>query len=222
MSLLSDIRAIIWDLDGTLYRFDEAMTKACNIAAARTVQSLGISITYDEAVVMAARSEEEHGYSLHAFIHEHGIRYEDMHHPFHEFIDEKLIRRNDELVARMECLSIPQVIITNASRGWATRALTHLGMKHIFTDDRIIPMEDANFEPKATSRRGFDKAVSILGILPEHILMIEDLARNLRIPKDMGMQTAFIHHGIPAEKFHDYIDFQAADPLMILNAIDIN
>lgn len=196
----SGIRGIIWDLDGTLYRYNDLFIKACNIAAARAAQSLGVNITYEESVELAVRSEETYGYSLHGFIHEHGLSYARLHHPFHEFIDEKLIQKNEDFVTALESLQLPQVLLTNASRGWANRVLTHLGMKHLFPDTHIIPMEDVDYTPKARGSAGFEKALQILDVPPAQVVVVEDLTRNLIIPRQMGLRTVLMTHGRPPEE----------------------
>ncbi|MBN8520557.1 MAG: HAD hydrolase-like protein [Alphaproteobacteria bacterium] len=192
---LSHIRGIIWDLDGTLYRFDDLFIKACNVAAARAAQSLGVNITYEQAVALAVKSEAEQGYSLHGFIHEYGLTYAQLHAPFHQHIDEKLIQRNDDFVKALESLCLPHVLLTNASRDWANRALSHLGMKHLFLDHHIIPMEDVNFTPKSRGKEGFEKALFCLSLSAKDVLIVEDLPRNLYIPHQMGMTTALVTHG---------------------------
>lgn len=217
--MLSGIRGIIWDLDGTLYRYDDVFIKACNIAAARAAQLLGVNITYEESVALAVRSEAEHGYSLHGFIHDHKLSYDRLHHPFHEFIDEKLIEKNDAFVKALERLSLPQVLLTNASRGWANRVLRHLGMKHLFPDGHIIPMEDVNYTPKARGATGFEKALEILNLLPMHVLVVEDLARNLIIPRQMGLRTALVTHGSQADEDAPEADLVVSDVTKICEHI---
>lgn len=213
---LSHIRGIIWDLDGTLYRFDDLFIKACNVAAARAAQSLGVDITYEQAVALAVKSEAEQGYSLHGFIHEYGLSYAQLHAPFHQHIDEKLIQRNDDFIKALESVNLPHVLLTNASRDWADRALSHLGMKHLFSDDHIIPMEEVDFIPKSRGRAGFDKAVSCLSMSPKDILIVEDLPRNLHIPHHMGMTTALVTHGGVLPALDILVDLVVHDVIQIV------
>lgn len=215
-----DIRGIIWDLDGTLYRYNDLFIKACNIAAARAAQSLGVNISYEESVALAVRSENEHGYSLHGFIHELGLSYDRLHHPFHEFIDENLIEKNEVFVKALERLNLPQVLLTNASRGWANRTLTHLGMKHLFPDNHIIAMEDVNYTPKARGPAGFEKAMEVLALPPGQVAVVDDLPRNLVIPKSMGIRTVFITHGCSVNEDVS-ADWTMANPLEICEWLKI-
>ena len=83
------------------------------------------------------------------------------------------IRRDG--TAALRRLALPQVIVTNASRGWAARALSHLGLKDFFPDDMIIPIEDVDFQPKAYSRVPFEAALSRMGVAAESTLMVDDM-----------------------------------------------
>lgn len=202
------IKGVIWDLDNTLYLFTDEFKRHCNIAAAKAAQGLGVNFSYEETVKIAERSEEEYGYSLHIYVTDHGLSYQDLHVPFHQNIDEKVI---DPIAGTMQALEkflSRQVILTNASRCWAQRALKFIGVNEMFDDHEIIPMEDVNYEPKARSDKGFIKACEILNLKPSEILMVDDLDRNLIIPHKMGMQTAYMHHGDPMIKKPDFITDQ--------------
>lgn len=209
MSLNTDkIQGIIWDLDNTLYRFTEAFYQSCTMAAAKAAQEHGIDLSFDETLKLAERSEQEYGYSMHGYVVHHGISYADLHFPFHDKIDESVIEKIEELPIALQSINTPQVILTNASRGWAKRVLEYTGLNQFFDDAAIIPMEDADFEPKARSHKGFKLAQEKLKLPFENIVMVDDLDRNLIIPHKLGMQTAYMHHGGPI----DFSDKKTAPP----------
>ena len=189
------VHGIIWDLDNTLYRFTDKFYRSCTEAAADAAQELGIDLSYEDTIKLAERSEDEHGYSMHGYITDHGLSYASLHFPFHQKIDETVVDPIFGLKEALENLQFPQVILTNASRCWANRVLKHTGLDHLFSEERIIPMEDVGFEPKSRSEKGFKKAIEILNFPPHHILMVDDLDRNLSIPYALGLQTVYIHHG---------------------------
>ena len=64
---LSHIRGVVWDLDGTLYRYDALFKDACQLAAARTAIDLGIDMSFEEAVALAMESERLYGNSFRLF-----------------------------------------------------------------------------------------------------------------------------------------------------------
>lgn len=215
------VYGVIFDLDNTLYRFTDEFYRACNLAAAAAAQEMGISLSYEDTLKLAERSEQEYGYSMHGYVTDHGLSYASLHFPFHQKIDETVIEKIDGIQDAFSSFTLPKVILTNASRDWAERVLKHIGLDHIFSSDAIIPMEDANFEPKSRTAKGFKKAQKILNLPAENILMIDDLDRNLIIPSDLGMQTAYINHNDPIQELPDFIDEQfetVLDLIKILKA----
>lgn len=216
MTLQRDqIQGIIWDLDNTLYRFTDGFYRSCTEAAAAAAKEVGINLSYEDTLKLAERSEEEHGYSMHGYVTEHGISYASLHFSFHQRIDENVVQPIKGLKGALENLTIPQVILTNASRCWADRVLKHIEIQHLFPTEKIIPMEDVNFEPKARSDKGFKKALDILNLPAPNVLMVDDLDRNLMIPYNMGLQTVYMHHGDPMTELPDFIHDQCN------NAVDL-
>ena len=218
---LKDIQGIIWDLDGTLYRFDELFKDACNRAAAQAASTILARYTYEEAYVRTVQSEIDHGFSLRWFHDETGLPFEDMHFLYHDSVDEKVIARNDEMADALRALHLPSVILTNASRGWVTRILKHLGMDDLFDENLILALEDADFVPKGRGTTGFERALSILNIDPANVLMVEDLPKNLEVAKSTGMKTALVHHGQLTEKpaHVDYLYANTLDLVRDLTAV---
>lgn len=215
---LSHIRGIIWDLDGTLYRYEEIFIEACNLAAARTAIDLGLKMDLAEAVRLAGRSYNEHGSSF-KFFADHGIRYEDFHIPYHNAVDTTVLAKNQEMKTALETLSIPMVILTNASRDWARRTLDHLEYGHIFGDGKLLALEDADYQAKSNGRKGFEKALAALDVRAAETLMVEDLPKNLVHAKAMGMTTALVHHGRLPGSGLDHVDTFFQDTLELLHVL---
>jgi len=210
---LDTVQGIIWDLDNTLYRFDDAFITACNVSAAKAALQCGVRMEFEDALALATRSQKEMGYSLHGFIVEHGIPYEDLHFPFHEGVDISIIRAMDGLSDALRLIDRPQVVLTNASRPWARRVLDHLGLSAIFPDPAIIPLEDSDFIPKARGPAPFEKALDALGLAAQSVVIVEDMPRNLVIPQQMGFLTALVHHGACPQLVEDFIHFLFPGPI---------
>lgn len=215
---LSLANGILWDLDNTLYRFDKAFETACNIAAARTVEKLMPGVSYEDALEAAERSYREHGYSGKILIEQFGIAYSDYHYLYHDTIDETIVERNDAIIAALDDLDLPNVLVTHASRRWAERTIRHLSMEKYFPSTRIIALEDTEFQGKAYSRAPFIKGMELLNLPPEQMVVVEDTAKNLIRPKEMGMTTVLIHHGNPPRET-DHIDFSYPDTLEFLGTM---
>ena len=216
---VAGIRGVIWDLDNTLYQFTEEFYKACTTAAAQAAQEMGINLSYEDTLRLAERSEKEYGYSMHGYVTDHGLSYASLHFPFHQKIDEKVIDKILGVKEGLQKLKLPQVILTNASRCWANRVLEYIEIKHLFPDEKIIPMEDVDFEPKSRTSKGFKKGCKILGLSPEDVLMVDDLDRNLLRANDLGMHTAYICYDDPMTELPDFIDAQFRNVLDVLKAL---
>lgn len=211
------IEGIVWDLDGTLYRYDVLFKQACNLAAARTAIDLGLEMALDEAVDLATRSEELYGSSFRLFA-ERGIKYDEFHHPYHRAVDTTILRKNAEMRIELQSLGMPMVILTNASRDWALRTLDHLELTDIFTEKNILSLEDVSYKSKSTSPDGFFKAIGLLNLPASSVLMVEDLAANLIHAKALGMTTALVHHGASVEAA-PHIDHFFQDTLDLVRAL---
>lgn len=219
MTDLKNVRGIIWDLDGTLYRFNEAFRLACNHAAAKAARTVDDTLVYEDALALAMKGETEQGFSLYWFVTHMGMKYEDLHFPFHKSLDEKIIEQNEKMGAALRTLDIPSVILTNASRDWVKRILVHLGMDDIFGDSIILALEDADFQPKSKGSTGFDKALKILKLPADQVILVDDLAKNLIKAKELGLMTALIHHGALEENVAAYADFTSPDTVEFIGRL---
>lgn len=221
--MLSNIRYILWDLDGTLYRFEEDFLVACNLAAARAAVHLGVPLRMDEAIEFAWKSHAQTGQSILHFLRDYDITPADMHECYHGFIDEKIINAaeqvSDRLMIMSEDMGLSHVIITHASRSWAHRVLKHLGLDHIFSDERIIAKEDYEFQSKCESNLPFEMGLERLSADKAQSIVIEDTIKNLKTAKELGLATAVFHHGQPPEPCPDYIDYSYNNVLEFFDAL---
>jgi len=221
MAYLKDVQGVIWDLDGTLYRFSELFKTACNHAAAKAACTVRPHYIYEEAFAKCVASEQECGFSLFWFHQETGMALKDMHFVYHDAIDETVIEKNEKVVMALRSLKLPSLILTNSSQGWAARILKHLNMDGIFGDGDIIALEDTNFQPKRKGDTGFKMAVARLGLRPENILVVEDLPSNLAKAKEIGLKTMLLHHGkVPEDQ--GLADFLCHDVLEALSLLKEN
>lgn len=202
-----DIRGIIWDLDNTLYRLDEAIIHAFNLSIAKIAREEGVDASMEEVIDMAIRSFEETGYSGTVFIRDHNIDQELLHYNFHKGIDEKVIEKSLETKDLFTDINLSHVLVTHGAYDWAHRVLSHLELLKFFPNNHILALEHYDFERKYESRKGFSMALDRLRLLPEDTLMVEDSMGNLRIPHEMGIKTVYIHHGRIPKDVPEYVDY---------------
>lgn len=217
--LPDDIRGIIWDLDNTLYRLDDAIIHAFNLSIARMVREAGVDVPMDEAVDMAVRSFEETGYSGTVFIRDFDIDQEHLHYNFHKGIDATVIAKSLETKKMFADVNLSNVLLTHGAHDWARRVLSHLELLEFFPDDQILALEHYDFERKYESRKGFMMALEKLRTLPQNTIMVEDTLSNLRIPSEMGIKTVYLHHGKEPEDLPDYVDYCCDNSLTLLQNI---
>ncbi len=216
---LAALRGVIWDLDNTLYRFDRDFEQACNLAAARAALKGGVEMSLEDAVAFGWESYRLRGHSYDLFLERFALDRVRMHHDFHDAIDETLIKKSAALAALFDRVALGHALVTHASRGWAVRTLDHLGLRPFFPDERIFAAEDSGFERKSESRRAFDAALHALDLPPGQAMVVEDIAGNLRIPKEMGLLTGLVHYGRPPEPLPAHIDWHGNNAADFLEAV---
>ena len=207
------IKGIIWDLDNTFYRFTPEFRFSCNQAAAKAVIQMGFDRPYDECLEIAIHSSKEHHFSLHTFINEYGLNYNKLHVLFHQNMRHDLIAPIDGVVEKIKSLTIPQIILTNGSREWAVGALDHIGAHGIFNHNQILAMEDVQMTAKARGSFGYERALEYLSMPSTEVIFIDDLDRNLAKAKEIGLNTAYVHHGEALEIMPAYMDHQFCNPI---------
>lgn len=208
---LRGLGGILWDLDNTLYRLDDMMEDLFNVAIARAAIDCGLVMDFDDAVAMARTAYAKTGYSGRYFVDHYGIGRDELHFAFHRHMDEKVITASLVLQDMVDAARLSHALITHGARDWARRVLQHIGLKHHFPDEQIFALEDTGFEKKSESERGYRAALGVLRLPPEKVVMMEDLAENLVIPKRMGMGTVWLHHGRVPEIVPDHVDFCCAN-----------
>lgn len=211
---LRGLGGMLWDLDNTLYRLEDMLEDAFNVAIARAAIDCGVVMDFDDAVAMARTSYEKTGYSGRYFLEHYDIGRDALHFAFHRNLDEKIINVSLELQELMDGARLSHALITHGARDWAQRVLAHLGLTHHFAAENIFALEDMNFEKKHESERPFRAGLDVLRLPPERVVMMEDLVENLVIPHRLGMGTVWLHHGRVPDVIPAHVDYACA------NAVD--
>lgn len=216
---LTAIEGIIWDLDNTLYRLDEVLQEAFNLSVARAAIDAGVPLRLGEAAKLARKSFLENGYSGQVFIDDYGISQRNLHFEFHGFLDETVIEKSQDTRALFVTLALRHVLVTHSARPWAQKVLAHLNLQDWFPEKQILALEDYNFIYKHISGEAFDKAMSIMALASEKVLIVEDTLKNLRIPHEMGLMTCYIHHGAVPDVKPEFVDIMANSALELLGRL---
>ncbi len=205
---LDHIRNWIFDLDNTLYpastnlfaRIDKRMTRFIadlleldEVAAHRLQKSYFLGHGTTLAGLMADHQVDPHRFL--SYVHD---------------IEMDVLEQDAPLAAAIARLPGRKLVFTNGDKPYALKVLDRLGLGASF--EAVHDLHAMNLVPKpATSAyRGLCDA---FGLDPAESLFVEDMARNLRPAKAIGMTTVWVDNGSEQEPDMDrsFIDFTTPD-----------
>ncbi len=212
----SGLKGILWDLDNTLYRFNNAFTTHFNHMMARAAIELGVPISADEAFLLAEKSMADHGFSGKIFIERYGLKHPDLHMLVHEYADVNMIEPTEGLIPAFHETTSSHAIVTHGAHVWARKAVDHLGLSAWFPHERLHALEHFDFQYKSGSRVPFERGLDSLGHESASVLMVEDTIHNLKVPHQMGMTTVLITQGCAYTDIPSFVDFVCRDAVELL------
>ena len=177
----------VFDLDNTLYPphvdlFGQMENRMRRFMAAY------LSITTDQAETLRKQYWADHGTTLAGLMAHHDMPPDDFLHDVHQ-IDFSVVPHAGDLVALIDALPGRKLVYTNGTRPYASNVLAARGLDGLFTD--IFGIEHAGYAPKP-QRAAFETVFELADVVPAKAAMIEDAARNLDVPKELGMRTVLI------------------------------
>ncbi|SFI86127.1 pyrimidine 5'-nucleotidase [Aerobium aerolatum] len=214
----------VFDLDNTLYPHHSNLFSQIDVKMTAYVSEL-LQLPRDEARALQKELYKEYGTTLNGLMTRHGIDSDDFLNKVHD-IDYSWVDPNPALGEAIKALPGRKFIFTNGDRGHAERTARQLGILDQF--DEIFDIVAAGLTPKP-ARETYDKFVGLHRVDTPNAAMFEDLARNLSVPKAMGMATVLI---VPRNfeptfseiweqdpTFEDDVDFVTDDLTSFLNTI---
>ena len=192
------VEAWIFDLDNTLYPRHSNLFAQIDERIQSYVQKL-LDVSRDDAKVIQKTFYREHGTSLRGLMVEHDIDPDDFLEFVHD-IDHSPVQPDPALGAAIARLPGRKFIFTNGSRPHAEKVAARLGITDHFED--IFDIVDADLVPKP-ERETYERFINRFDVLPQNAAMFEDLARNLTVPKAIGMRTVLIVPSGASEVVHE-------------------
>lgn len=208
-SAFSNIDYWIFDLDNVLYPAKCDLFALIDIKMGEYIAQT-LDCDYDEARKVQKAFFHDHGTTLAGLMHHHGTDPTDFLNYVHD-IDMSRLSPSPILREAIDSLPGEKLVFTNADRTYANRVLERRGLAGLF--NQMHDILDTNLIPKP-QMPAYESMVAATGINPERALFVEDMARNLRPAKDLGMTTVWINTGAEwAGREHDpnYIDFEISD-----------
>ena len=187
LSRFASVRSWIFDLDNTLYPRHTNLFAQVDVRIRDYVQRL-LSLEPHAAQTLQRDYYRRYGTTLRGLIVEHGIAPDDFLEYVHD-IDHSPVGADPRLASALERLPGRRFIFTNGSRLHAEKVMARLGLGPHFED--IFDIVRADLLPKPHPDT-YDRFLRETGIDPASAAMFEDLARNLEVPKALGMATVLI------------------------------
>jgi putative hydrolase of the HAD superfamily len=205
----SHIRDWIFDLDNCLY---PASTRLFDLIDERMGAYIERLLGVDP--VEAKRIQKMHfhgsGTTLAGLMEHHDVDPLHFMNDVHDIPLDRVVR-DDRLVKAMSSLPGRKFVHTNGNADYAWRVLDRLGLAAEL--DHLHDIFAADLRPKP-DEHGYRKLLDQFGIDPKAALMAEDMARNLKPAKALGMTTVWIDNGSERGS-HDYspdfVDVRVAD-----------
>lgn len=196
----------IFDLDNTLYPRHTDLFAQIDQKISAYVSRL-LDLTHEEARKVQKGYYRDYGTTLRGLMMEHKISPDAFLEYVHD-IDYSPVEPNPELGAAIEKLPGRKFIFTNGDRPHAERTANALGITDHFEDIFDIVWGDLIPKPHMSV---YEKLIAETGINPKQTAMFEDLAKNLKAPDALGMQTVLIVPDRMRDVFHEDWEAEGRD-----------
>lgn len=202
---LAHIENWIFDLDNTLYPAKADLFGLIDIKMGEFIQGL-LGCDAREAKRVQKRYFMEHGTTLSGLMRQHGTDPVEFLDYVHDISLDR-ISSDPELNAYIQALPGRRLIFTNGDARYARRVLEKLGLGNAF--EFIHDIHACQYVPKPDPS-GYRDLCERYGLDPHASMFFEDMARNLKPAKAIGMTTVWVNNGSEAghvdahPKFIDY------------------
>ncbi|WP_260482868.1 pyrimidine 5'-nucleotidase [Sphingomicrobium flavum] len=186
----SHITDWIFDLDNCLYPASSGLFRLIDARMNAYIRRL-LDVDEDEAHRVQKHHFYTHGTTLAGLMNDHGI---DPHHFLDDVHDIPLDRigADAKLNAGLGRLPGRKFIFTNGDEPYARRVLGKLGVESHFEGVQCIL--GSNLRPKP-ELHGYQLLLQRFHIDPTRALLVEDMAKNLKPAKALGLTTIWVDNG---------------------------
>ena len=203
---LSHVDTWIFDLDNTLYPAKADLFALMDVKMGEYIQGL---LGCDPVIARETQKRYfmEHGTTLAGLMHHHGIEPGDYLTYVHDISMDRLAV-DEALNRHIAALPGRRLIFTNGDADYAGRVLERLGLGGAL--ELIHDIHACQYVPKPDPA-GYDALCKVHDVDPTRAAFFEDMARNLRPAKTIGMTTIWVNNGSEAgnhDHHPDFIDFE--------------
>lgn len=207
-SELAQIDTWIFDLDNTLYPASANLFAMIDARIGAYVRTL-LNCDAEEAHRIQKAYFHAHGTTLSGLMAEHDV---DPHHYLADVhdVDMSVLSRDEALIAALARLPGRKLVFTNGDAPYAARVLDRLGLAETF--EAIHDVHATQYRPKPDPL-AYQGLCDAYDVDPTRALFVEDMARNLKPAKAIGMTTVWIDNGSEqtADMDRSFIDYTVSD-----------
>lgn len=206
---LSHVDCWIFDLDNSLYPASCNLFDLIDQRMGEYIQKL-LGCDAAEARKVQKGYFRDHGTTLAGLMAANGVDPHDFLDFVHD-IDLARITADPIVVAAIDRLPGRKFVFTNGDEAYASRVLERLGLANAF--DGMHDIHAMDYVPKPDPR-AYSGMCERLGIDPQTALFVEDMARNLKPAKALGMTTVWVDNGSEQASHgadFSFIDFRTSD-----------
>ncbi len=203
---LAHVDCWIFDLDNSLYPATVDLLALMDVRMSEYICRL-----HDCGPTEARRIQKahfrDHGTTLAGLIATHGIEPREFLDHAHD-IDLDGLGPEPELIAAIDRLPGRKYVFTNGDEAYARRVLDRIGLADAF--DGLHDITAMGYVPKPDPRCYADLCARH-AIEPVRALFVDDMARNLKPAKAIGMTTVWVDNGSDQAGHadgHDFIDYR--------------
>lgn len=183
------IRAILFDLDNTLYDAEAGLQDEGDRRITRWIMDQ-LGLPHDEADALRLRTWKQYGTTASGLEAEYGMdarglydatisRIEPSHH----------LEPWPELRAMLAAMSTTRHVFTNAPEAYAWAVLSALGVRDLF--HAVFGIEYCDYQCKPNPL-AYSRILSDLALPPEQVVFVEDNPGNLGPARELGMVTVLL------------------------------
>lgn len=182
------MKAILFDLDNTLYGADRALFNLIDVRINHYMHHV-VGIDKDHVDTLRQRYWQHYGVTLQGLIREHDADPEDYLNYVHDIDVPSRLSENKRLRHVLHALPQRKFVFTNGSLCHANRVLNCLKIDDCFED--IFDIRVSDYIPKP-HRSPYDAVLAATGLTGEECVMVEDCIENLHTASALGMKTILV------------------------------
>ncbi|MBQ7659225.1 MAG: HAD-IA family hydrolase [Alphaproteobacteria bacterium] len=199
-------KAVIWDLDNTLYRITPEFADTLDeTMALALIEDLNVPLSLEECKALVKESYRIYRDGGQYFYQTYNISPKDLSRCYHKRNPVHLIEPYSDLATKLKKIPLEQYVFTASSRSATERILRHIGLYEMFKN-RFYSVEDFGVYRKNEDVNVYEQYCEKIGHNPNECIFVDDSYSNLEYAKQAGMTTVRIYYQNNSASDKPYID----------------